>query len=196
MEQHKPCNTVDPSQCDMNVVNEIYVILDGSDTILDSRLRVDYWQRMIDISKELIMRMRTANTLAHFVVPKTNKRQRKDPIPYEVIISGTLCADVVKMHNKLERAKNYRHVPGGLQDLQPTVDFIADTLDAKTGFIITMSGPYVPSLVDTKASVLVYYDSHYIRPDEIKNIYVDELFTDEVKLIDKVISLVYFAPGR
>ena len=80
--------------------------------------------------------------------------------------------------------------------MQPTVDFIADKLDAKTGFIITMSGPYIPSLVDTKASVLVYYDSHYIRPDEIKNIYVDELFTDDVKLIDTVINLVYFAPGR
>lgn len=80
--------------------------------------------------------------MIHFVVPKNpvvfsdmSRRRRRQVIPYVEIINGTLCTDGNRIHNKLEQAKNYHDVPGGVQDLQPTVEHISSRLNGRTGLV-------------------------------------------------------------
>ena len=206
IEQYEPCNVVDQSQCvQLSSVDDLFVILDGSNTILDSR-RQDYWYRTIDISKELVNQLKLTKTVAHFVIPKDpnfkkklSKRMGREAEQYDEIVNGTLCTDARKMHNELEQAKNYYHVPGGKQDLQPTLEDIALRLKDRTGLIVIMSGPYVPDIVHSihtkNTAVLLYYDALYIEPDKVKRVSVDKIFTDGTMLIEEVVNLVN-TPGR
>ena len=69
-------------------MDELYVILDGSDSILIDSRRT--WNHFIDVSKDLVVRMKDLNTTVSFIVPQQlRKKQRMhrygDKFGYKVL---------------------------------------------------------------------------------------------------------------
>ena len=56
-------------------MDQLYVILDGSDSILIDSKRT--WNHFIDVSKDLVMRMNNLNTTVSFIVPQQERKKQK-----------------------------------------------------------------------------------------------------------------------
>ena len=56
-------------------MDQLYVILDGSDSILIDSKRT--WNHFIDVSKDLVIRMNNLNTTVSFIVPQQERKKQK-----------------------------------------------------------------------------------------------------------------------
>ena len=56
-------------------MDELYVILDGSDSILIDSRRT--WNHFIDVSKDLVVRMKDLNTTVSFIVPQQLRKKQR-----------------------------------------------------------------------------------------------------------------------
>ena len=56
-------------------MDQLYVILDGSDSILIDTRRT--WNHFIDVSKDLVMRLNELNTTVSFIVPQQQQKKQR-----------------------------------------------------------------------------------------------------------------------
>jgi len=85
-------------------MDQLYVILDGSDSILIDSKRT--WNHFIDVSKDLVIRMNTLNTTVSFIVPQQERKKQKmrrygDKFGHKVFENLLFVIFVIQKHRNI-----------------------------------------------------------------------------------------------